>query len=136
MLIQAIEGVTWTLMLGGVFFAVVGGIGLLRLPDVFSRMHGAGMTDTLGAGLILGGLLFHSLAGTLLLRIAEHPEEGLRLNGVEVHAGDGLVAFKIAAILAFLLITSPTATHALSRAALLQNVRPWAAEQKDKSSND
>ncbi len=42
------------LLLGSIF-AVIGGIGLLRLPDFYSRMHGGGITDTLGAGLILIG---------------------------------------------------------------------------------
>ena len=46
----ALDVLSWILLLGGGAFAVVGGIGLLRLPDMFSRMHGAGITDTLGAG--------------------------------------------------------------------------------------
>ena len=50
------EIAVWILLLTGSSFAIVGGIGLLRLPDLFSRMHGSGITDTLGAGSILAGL--------------------------------------------------------------------------------
>jgi multicomponent Na+:H+ antiporter subunit G len=109
MIDTAIQAAVWALLLGGVFFAVVGGIGLIRLPDLFSRMHGSGMTDTLGAGMILGGLA--------------------------LHAGADLVTVKLVAALFFLLVTSPTSTHALSRAALAQGVRPWVAEREDRSSN-
>ncbi|NIL96443.1 MAG: sodium:proton antiporter, partial [Planctomycetales bacterium] len=82
---------TLCLMIGSAF-AVIGGIGVIRLPDVFTRMHGAGITDTLGAGLILTGLMFQG--------------------------GWSLVTVKLVMILGFLLITSPTATHALAKAAL------------------
>ena len=98
MIAVAVEVVAGALLLGGVFFAVVGGIGLVRLPDLFSRMHGSGMTDTLGAGLILSGLALHS--------------------------GFDLVTVKLIAVLFFLLVTSPTSTHALCRAALAQGLKP------------
>ena len=63
---------TWLLLLTGSFFAVVGGIGIVRLPEFFSRLHGGGITDTLGAGLIIAGLLFQeelSLVTVKLLMI-------------------------------------------------------------------
>ncbi len=88
---------TLCLMIGSAF-AVIGGIGVIRLPDVFTRMHGAGITDTLGAGLILTGLMFQG--------------------------GWSLVTVKLVMILGFLLITSPTATHALAKAALHHGVEP------------
>ena len=47
---------SWACILVGAAVALIGGLGLLRLPDVFARMHGAGMIDTLGLGLILVGL--------------------------------------------------------------------------------
>jgi multicomponent Na+:H+ antiporter subunit G len=53
-----IDGISFALLLAGSFFAVVGGIGLVRLPCFYARFHGAGITDTLGAGLILTGLMF------------------------------------------------------------------------------
>ena len=48
--------ISWACIIVGAVFAIIGAVGILRLPDVFSRMHGAGIIDTLGAGLILIGL--------------------------------------------------------------------------------
>lgn len=90
--------VSWLLLLGGSFFAVTGGIGLIRLPDFFTRLHGGGVTDTLGAGLILVGLM--------------------------VQAGVTLATAKLLMILVFLLITSPTSCHALAQSARLQGLEP------------
>ena len=92
---SVIEVTTWALLMAGSVFAVIGGIGLLRLPDLFSRMHAAGITDTLGAGLLLAGLM--------------------------VHAGFSLVTFKLICVLFFMLVASPTSTHALAKAALAAN---------------
>ncbi len=93
--------VSWLLLLGGSFFAVTGGIGLIRLPDFFTRLHGGGVTDTLGAGLILFGLM--------------------------VQAGVSLATAKLLMILVFLLITSPTSCHALAQSARLQGLEPKLA---------
>lgn len=82
----------------GSFFALVGGVGIVRLPEFFSRMHGAGITDTMGAGMIMIGLMFQS---------------GLSLTTV-----------KLLMILFFLLITSPSSCHALAKAAQVHGVRP------------
>jgi multicomponent Na+:H+ antiporter subunit G len=82
----------------GSFLLLSGGIGVLRFPDVYSRMHAAGITDTLGACLIL-------LALVLL-------------------AGLSLVMVKLLMILAFLLITGPTSSHALGKAAWKAGVKP------------
>jgi len=95
----ALDIAVWVLLLAGTAFSIIGGIGLIRLPDLFSRMHGSGITDTAGAGLILTGLMLHS--------------------------GASLVTFKLFAVLFFLYVTSPTATHALARSALAQGHRPW-----------
>ncbi len=89
----ATDVVTWIFLLAGSFFAVVGGIGIVRLPDFYTRIHGAGITDTMGAGLILVGLMFQS--------------------------GWSLVTFKLFMILALLYLTGPTSTHALANAALV-----------------
>ena len=51
-----LDVVSALMLLGGAFFVTVGGIGVYRLPDFYTRLHGAGVTDTLGAGLILLGL--------------------------------------------------------------------------------
>jgi multicomponent Na+:H+ antiporter subunit G len=101
----ATDVVSWVLLVAGSLFAVVGGIGLLRLPDLFARMHGAGMTDTMGAGLILTGLMFQ--------------------------AGLSLVALKLVLILLFLLLTSPTSAHALAKSALAHGQKPQLAEEED-----
>lgn len=90
--------VTFLFLLVGSAFAVIGGIGIVRLPDFYTRLHGGGVTDTLGAGLILIGLMFQ--------------------------AGITLATVKLLMILFFLLVTSPTACHALAQAALNQGLEP------------
>lgn len=89
---------TWIFLIGGSFFSIVGGIGIVRLPEFFSRLHGGGVTDTLGAGLIVVGLM--------------------------IHEGFSLVTIKLLMILFFLLVTSPTSCHALAKSALAQGVEP------------
>lgn len=89
---------SWTFLLGGSFFLLTGGIGVLRLPDFFARLHAAGVTDTMGAGLTLLGLAFQ--------------------------AGFSPAGIKLALILGFLIFTSPTATHALAKAASHGKLKP------------
>lgn len=100
----ALNGLSWACIVAGSAFAVIGGVGLLRLPDVFARMHGGGITDTLGAGLILIGLMFQS--------------------------GASLATGKLLMVLLFLLVTSPTATHAVARAALSAHVEPKVVDEE------
>jgi multicomponent Na+:H+ antiporter subunit G len=94
----ALDILSWVLLVSGSVFALIGAVGIIRLPDVFSRMHGAGIIDTAGAGLILIGLAFQ--------------------------AGLTLVTVKLLLILVFLMFTSPTSTHALARAALIGGIKP------------
>lgn len=89
---------SWGLMTVGSVFLIIGGIGVVRLPDVFARMHGAGIIDTLGVGAVFSGLM--------------------------IQAGFSLVSAKLVLIIVFILFTSPTATHALARAALHGGVHP------------
>lgn len=89
---------SWILLLGGAVFSVIGGIGILRMPDFYTRMHAASITDTAGMTLMLAGLM--------------------------LQAGLSLVTAKLVFIMVFLMITSPTATHALARAALHDGVKP------------
>jgi multicomponent Na+:H+ antiporter subunit G len=99
---------SWVLLVSGGAFCIVGGLGLLRLPDVYARMHAAGITDTLGAGLILAGLM--------------------------LQGGLTLVTVKLFLILMFLLYTSPTSTYALANAAYRRGLAPLlggAPENKD-----
>jgi len=78
---------------------------LLRLPDFYARTHAVGKSETLGAILTLSGLAVY--------------------NGWE------LSTFKILFILIFVLIANPTATHAISRAALRSGLPPWTRKKKD-----
>jgi multicomponent Na+:H+ antiporter subunit G len=100
----ALDIFSWICLVGGGAFAIVSGVGMLRLPDLFARMHAAGISDTLAAGLILLGLMLQS---------------GLSLNLV-----------KLALIMIFILFTSPTATHALAKAALHGGLRPLSHDGK------
>ena len=98
----AIDILSWALLVSGGLFCMIGAIGLLRMPDFYTRMHAASVVDTIGAGLMLVGLL--------------------------LQAGLTLVGAKLVVIGPLLLFTSPTATHALARAALLRGVQPLLAE--------
>jgi len=95
MLDQALNLLSWALLLGGSFFVIVGGIGSLRMPDLYTRMHAASVTDSMAPILILSGLM--------------------------LQAGLSLYSVKLAAILVFLLLTGPTASNALASTALLSN---------------
>jgi len=104
-----LDGLSWILLVAGAFFCVVGGMGLLRMPDFWSRAHAAGVNDTLAAALIVLGLV--------------------------LQAGFGLVAVKLVMVLFFIFITSPTAGHALYRAAHAQGVEFGAGTQIDSGEN-
>lgn len=93
-----LDSLSWGLLMLGSGFVVVGGIGALRLPSFYTRMHAASLTDTMGTILILAGII--------------------------LQAGLSLAAIKLFAILIFLLLTGPTATYALANAALLSGVKP------------
>lgn len=86
------------LLTGGVF-GILGGMGLIRFPDFYSRLHAAGITDTLC---------------TLLI-----------ITGLALQTGWDLVTIKLLLILLFMLFTSPTASHALARAGLAVGMSPW-----------
>ncbi len=88
---------------GGCFFSLTGALGVLRMPDFFSRLHPAGKNDTLGVTLIMTGLLFWT---------AQYG------YGVVVGA-------KLILIMVFIFITCPTATHAIIKAAYLDGLTPW-----------
>lgn len=86
------------LILTGTFFVLAGALGVLRMPDFFTRIHAAGMTDTMGAEFILLGLV--------------------------VQAGFSQMSLKLLLVAFFLFITSPTATHAIAHAAQLSGLKP------------
>ena len=101
MLSQVIDIITFILLTSGGLFVFIGGIGALRMPDLYTRMHAASVTDTVGPVLIIAGLM--------------------------LQAGLTLASFKLAAILLFLLFTGPTASNALASAALLAGNVPGQA---------
>jgi multicomponent Na+:H+ antiporter subunit G len=94
---------SWILLVAGGLACMVGGVGLLRMPDFYTRVHAASVTDTLGAGLILLGLI--------------------------VQAGWTLVAVKLAIVGLLIFFTSPAATHALAKAALGRGLEPLLAQE-------
>ena len=100
-----LDAISWIMLTAGGFFVLVGGIGALRMPNLYTRMHAASVTDTVGAALVLGGIM--------------------------VQAGLTLATIKLAAILLFLLITSPTSSYALAHAALLAGIKPDAGSAAD-----
>ena len=98
---------SWILLTLGGVSVLIGGIGALRMPNLYARMHAASVTDSTGAILVLVGIM--------------------------LQAGLSLATIKLAAILLFLLLTSPTATNALASAALLAGTKPDAALPKEEA---
>lgn len=99
-----IDIASWACILLGSFFTVVGAFGLVRMPDVFTRMHAASVTDTLGVGLLILGM-------------------GLQ-------AGLSLVTLKLLFLIVLFFFTGPVVTHALAQACLHENIRPLLAEDR------
>jgi len=99
---------SWLLILMGCLFIVSGGIGLVRMPDLYTRLHAASVTDT-------GGAIFVML--------------GMFLQALFVY-GNVFIAAKVLIVLFFTLITSPTASHALAKTALLSGLVPTDASGK------
>ena len=87
------------LLVGGVLFTVVAAVGLVRLPDLYSRTHAASKSETLGAALALAA--------------------------VAVAVGPGPALAKVVLLLVFVFVTGPTAAHAIARAAYEEGHQPW-----------
>lgn len=104
----ALDVLSWGFLLAGGFFCMVGGVGLIRMPDFYTRVHAAGVTETLGAGFILLGLI--------------------------LQAGLTLVTAKLLMIGLLLFLTSPASTHALTKAALVRGLQPFLAPAEDPTS--
>lgn len=98
-------GVGFTFLVTGTLFAVIGSIGVTRLPDFYTRAHAASKPDTLG--------LVLSMLGLAIL-------EGPTLNSL-----------KMLLILLFVSLANPAATHALGRAALRSGLEPWARPRNE-----
>ena len=100
----ALDIATGLLLAVGSAFYLIGAFGLVRMPEVFTRLHAASVMETLGAGSLLFGMM--------------------------IAAGWSLYTAKLAIILGILLYTGPIATHALARAALTAGLRPNLAEDR------
>lgn len=100
-----VDYVVVALVVGGAFFSLVGAIGIIRMPDLYTRAHATSKSETLGAVLALGGvaLAFEST----------------------------LPAVKSFLLLLFMFLTNPTAAHAITRAAYDQGIEPWTKEDED-----
>ncbi len=99
---------SWVLLMSGGFFCVIGTIGLLRMPDAYTRLHASSVVDTLGVGLILAGLV--------------------------VQAGFTLIGAKLVVIGILIFFISPVAGHAVARAMIHRNLKPVLAD--DTSANE
>lgn len=97
----AVDILSWALIVLGSFFIIAGAIGIVRMPDLFTRMHAAGVIDTAGAGFLALGLM--------------------------LQAGPTLVTLRLLFILALFFFTGPVVTHALAQAALHEKIKPQLA---------
>jgi len=104
---MALDILSWMCIVAGGVFCVIGAFGLVRMPDFYTRVHAASITDTVGAGLLL--------------------------LGMALQAGFGLVTAKLLMIGLLLLFANPTATHALVKAALARGLAPLLASGEDSS---
>jgi multicomponent Na+:H+ antiporter subunit G len=100
----AVDIVSWCLIVLGSFFTVAGALGLVRMPEVFCRIHAASVVDTLGAGLLILGMI--------------------------VQAGFDLVALKLLILMALFFFFTPVVTHALAQACLHEGIMPMLAEDR------
>lgn len=101
------DALSWIFIVSGLFFLVVGTVGILRMPDVLTRLHPAGMTDTMGAGFLLLGMAFQT--------------------------ADWMVLVRLALVWGFMLFTAPIASHALARVVILAQQRADTARQEGTS---
>jgi len=92
------------LALLGAFFGAVAAIGIVRMPDIYTRAHAASKSDTLGAVLTIAA--------------------------VALALESGLSTVKAVFLIVFMFITNPTAAHAIARAAEDQGIEPWTTEEE------
>lgn len=99
-----IDVASWLLIVAGCFFILTGAFGMLRLPDVYTRMHSASLIETLGAGFLFAGLM--------------------------LQAGFTQATIKLFFILLLFFLTGPVITHALAQAALEFGIKPKLTEDR------
>lgn len=102
-----LDVLSWILLCVGGLFVLIGGIGALRLPNFYTRLHAASLTETMATIMIFVGMI--------------------------LQAGLTLASVKLAAIMIFLLLTAPTASYALANAALQSGMRPDAHSREDEA---
>lgn len=98
---ELVNVLSWLCLGAGTAFCIIGTVGLIRMPDFYTRVHAVSVTDTAGAGLLLVGMM--------------------------LQAGFTLVTVKLIIIGLLIFFTSPTATHALCKAALTRGLKPMLA---------
>ena len=99
-----IDAASWIFIVAGSFFVLCGALGLLRMPDIYTRLHAASVIDTAGAGLLIFGMI--------------------------LQAGLTLVTVKLLFVLAIFFFTLPVASHALARAGLHEGIKPVLSEDR------
>ena len=95
---------SWVCLLAGAAFLLIGAIGVLRFPDFYTRLHAVSVCDTLGAGLVLVGLM--------------------------LQGGLSLVTVKLLLMFCFMMFTGPTAVLALAEAALQGKLKPLVDDRE------
>ncbi|MDH5369003.1 MAG: monovalent cation/H(+) antiporter subunit G [Gammaproteobacteria bacterium] len=101
---MTLDILSWICLVLGGLLGIIGGIGVIRFPDFYTRLHAVGTTDTLCAALFLLGLSFQ--------------------------AGLTLASFKLFLIFVFIFFTSPAASHSLANAAILGGLKPVISNSK------
>ena len=104
MMETVLDVLSWVFLLGGAIFLLVGAIGALRFPDFYTRLHAVSVCDTMGAGLVLVGLM--------------------------LQGGLSLVTVKLLLMFYFMIFTGPTAVHALAEAAMQSRLKPLVDERE------
>ena len=111
-----VEIIAAGLILLGALVMFIGALGVVRFPDLYTRLHAAGKGDTLGQGLVFAGLLIITVTDGELLSFA--------------------TVFKIIVIVVLVLFLNPTATHALARSAWVIGIKPWTGEGEKHLADD
>ena len=104
MMETVLDVLSWVFLLGGAIFLLVGAIGALRFPDFYTRLNAVSVCDTMGAGLVLVGLM--------------------------LQGGLSLVTVKLLLMFYFMIFTGPTAVHALAEAAMQSKLKPLVDERE------
>ncbi len=114
MAIYIINTISILLILAGLLFFLGAVVGVVRFPDFYTRMHAAGKGDTLSSLLVVMGFALYHLG---------------QIQWTDFSWADLLVVLKLLAICAFIMLTSPTATHALMNAGYEEGIKPLTQDK-------